>query len=252
MVWTMQLIGQLAAFAALLQGIEILCIRSAWSDQGLWTWDILKKDYKKTSALFGLLLNEKTYAILMMLQVGFSTLNMYFSEPLLSGFLFFTTLMTANRFRGTFNGGSDYMTALVLAAHLLMGLFEDRYIQTGFMWYIAIQLTLSYFIAGVVKIKEKEWRSGVALTALLTRTNYIVSPKIQSLVQNKFLATFLSWAVLIFECTFPLALINSQVCAVYLAMGFLFHLGNFFVLGLNRFVFAWLAAYPALYYLSGN
>jgi hypothetical protein len=64
------------------------------------------------------------------------------------------------------------------------------------------------------------------------------------------LSQFASWAVMIFECLFPLALVNTQSCLAFMSVAILFHLSNFYLFGLNRFLLSWAAAYPALLYCS--
>jgi hypothetical protein len=62
-----------------------------------------------------------------------------------------------------------------------------------------------------------------------------------------------SWLVIVFECAFPLVLwVRPQGAALLLACGLAFHLCNALVLGLNRFLWAWLAGYPALLFWSGQ
>jgi hypothetical protein len=51
--------------------------------------------------------------------------------------------------------------------------------------------------------------------------------------------------VIAFECAFPLALIDARLLSL---LGIAFHVVNARVLGLNRFLWAWLAAYPALWF----
>lgn len=140
------------------------------------------------------------------------------APPALLWFLLFTTVYTAVRFGGTLNGGSDYMTVVVLSSKLV------PWGQT----YLAIQLTLSYFVAGLVKLKHKDWRNGSALTRLTGLPAWMAAP------------------VLLWECTFPLAWLNHGLCQAYLAIGLIFHLVNAKKLGLNRFFWIWLAAYPSL------
>jgi hypothetical protein len=155
-------------------------------------------------------------------------------------FMLTGTVVIAWRFRGTFNGGSDYMTVTVL-----IGLLLPK--PLGY-WYIVVQLILSYMIAGLVKLKNREWRNGQALRELLTRSNYIVPKSIQSLVMQKKVSLLLSWALIIFECSFFLSLVSQSFFWVYAVTAMVFHLGNFWVFGLNRFVLAWAAAYPSLYW----
>jgi hypothetical protein len=56
----------------------------------------------------------------------------------------------------------------------------------------------------------------------------------------------LSWLVIVWECALPVVWVKPTWAPVYLLIGAFFHLGNFLIFGLNRFFFAWIAAYPAL------
>jgi hypothetical protein len=40
------------------------------------------------------------------------------------------------------------------------------------------------------------------------------------------------------------------VCVAIVAVALAFHIANVYVFGLNRFVWAWAATYPALYFCS--
>ena len=62
-------------------------------------------------------------------------------------------------------------------------------------------------------------------------------------------ALFVGWAVIVFELLFPLALVapNSLMFSLF-AIGAIFHLGNALVMGLNTFLWTFLAAYPAVWY----
>lgn len=249
---TLELITRLISFAVLLQGLEILLLRRAWSKNGAWDWDILKKEYSpKLQRYLSVFLDEKYFLILICIQILMAAINVFAAQFLLSGGLLFTTVLIAVRFRGTFNGGSDYMTTLILLAVFIAGFCPDNSLgQLACFAYIGIQTILSYFIAGLTKLKEKSWRNGQAIKQFLLHSNYPVDSNTKALIKKPFFALMASVIILIFECTFPLVLLDKRICLIYLCIGFLFHLENFFVLGLNRFVFAWLAAYPALYYLS--
>jgi hypothetical protein len=122
-------------------------------------------------------------------------------------------------------------------------------IKSG-LWLISLQVCLSYCLSGIAKLRRARWRTGQALMLLLTATNYEVPAVAKKWVNKPAVSFVLSWGILIFECSFPLALFRPQLCLIYIALALIFHLANFFVLGLNRFVFAWIAAYPALYWSS--
>jgi len=69
------------------------------------------------------------------------------------------------------------------------------------------------------------------------------------LSRRYWLAITLSWAIIVFECSFFLVFfIDLKYVMILLAMGVLFHLTNAIVMGLNGFLFAFTAAYPAVFY----
>lgn len=185
------------AFALLLQSLETLLIVPGAQK----IWDL--------SGPFQAMLWLRLFASLAL----FAT-----TSPVLIWVLLLTTILTSVRFGGTLNGGSDYMTVVVLSSLLV------PWGQT----YLAVQLTLSYFVAGLFKLKHPDWRDGTALTRLTG------------------MPAQLAWPTLLWQCTFPLVWLNHSLCLVYLAIGVVFHLANAKVLGLNRFFWIWMAAYPSL------
>lgn len=185
------------AFALTLQSLELLLI-----------WPQVHKIWQFS----------RLFHALLWLRLAASLALMAGSPPALVWFLLFTTIFTAVRFGGTLNGGSDYMTVVALSSLL---------VPWGRL-YLAVQLTLSYFVAGLVKLRQPDWRNGSALTRLTG------------------LPSGLAWPLLLWECTFPLAWCNHSLCLAYLAVGAVFHLVNSKILGLNRFFWIWLAAYPSL------
>ncbi|MCB0348082.1 MAG: HTTM domain-containing protein, partial [Bdellovibrionales bacterium] len=149
---------------------------------------------------------------------------------------------------GSFNGGSDYMTILVLLTSTSAFLLPQ---YSHYIWiYLGVQVVLSYFISGVVKLKQPTWRSGESLLYLIQSSNYQIPDKTKHLITNKKVAAALSWVVIIFEISSPLVLLSPNICFFYLVIATTFHIANFYVFGLNRFIFAWLASYPALVYLT--
>jgi hypothetical protein len=113
-----------------------------------------------------------------------------------------------------------------------------------------VQLTLSYFIAGAVKLQNPDWRSGRALASFVGSGRYGTPAWLVRAISTGPRPALAAWGVMAFEGGFPLALVSPAVAAALLALGVLFHLGNAAVFGLNRFLLAWLAAYPSLLYFS--
>jgi hypothetical protein len=165
--------------------------------------------------------------------------------------LLFFALSMSRTFRGSFNGGSDSMFSLILVALLIGNIFRfSPVVQKACMLYLALQLVLSYFLSGLAKLRQAEWKNGAALSKILLAPYYSAPQKISGLTKNQKLMSVASWMILIFEFSFPLTLLNSKIALVYIVCGILFHLANVYIFGLNRFLFAWLASYPALIYAS--
>ena len=149
------------------------------------------------------------------------------------------------------------MTLLVLGASWVARVSgPNSRAATGALAYVALQLCLSYFIAGMVKLKQRDWRSGRALLDFAVADYYDVPVRFQNLLRSRGLSWVASWGVLAFECLFPLALLNPKICLGFIGAGVMFQGLNVYVFGLNRFLWTWGAAYPALYgwsvYWSGR
>jgi hypothetical protein len=164
--------------------------------------------------------------------------------------LFLLSLLILRRFQGPYNGGSDRMGLLALsclcAAHVMPTERWREYI----IGYLAAQLTLSYFLAGWVKIVNPAWRDGTALQDVFRFSAYPVSEDLRRLTERPRLLFAASWAVMLFELAFPLALISQPTLIVALVLAALFHLANACLFGLNRFVWTWIAVYPAILWLQ--
>ena len=243
----LDLMGRLICFATFLQSLEILKLKSAFSEKGIWKWETLK-DLFPMPQVFGWILKEPGFSFLIWARLIASALT-FFTQPGFGFlFLFLTTLLIAWRWRGAFNGGSDSMTALVLLSLTLFRFFPNSMIQDASLWYLALQLILSYFIAGIEKLKRPGWRNGLYLKKLFASRWYGVPGWASSLSSHSFLCFTISWAMLIFECLSPLAILNSTTVIGFMILGISFHLANFIFFGLNRFFWSWVAAYPVLLY----
>lgn len=187
---------------------------------------------------------EKTLGII---RAVLAILLMLGLQPLLvESVLLLTAILLIRRFQGPYNGGSDTMTVLVLLCLWLSHLAPTRYWQEIALGYLAIQLTLSYFQSGWVKVVNPDWRSGRALQQVFAVSAYPVSENVRLWAQRPQLMLVMSWAVMVFELLFPLALFNQTWLMVALAIAALFHFANACLFGLNRFFWIWLAAYPAI------
>lgn len=161
-------------------------------------------------------------------------------------------LILLSRFDGPYNGGSDRMSLLVLICLCLVHFLPDPYWQQVAFGYLAVQLVLSYVLSGVVKIVNQDWRNGVALRDVFLFSAYPVSEDLRRWADWPWLLFFMSWCVILFEIFFPIALLTQATLALGLSIAALFHLANAYLFGLNRFFWAWLAAYPSIFWLQNK
>lgn len=256
----------LILFAIALQTIEYLQIRHAFSK--IWDWEILKNEFHFFPFPFYLLVHYSLklpnfifflyfrifITFFLFLDIAIPSLE-FPDEVQLLGFIFLglSSILIALRWRGVFNGGSDYMTLIVVFCVILSKIpYRSEVLVHGALWLIAIQTCSSYFISGLVKLKRKSWRTGVALSGFLTSSIYSPPKVIVRALQkpNQFLSKALSWSIILFELGFPFSLLHPKVCIAFISLAVAFHLVNVWVFGLNRFLFSWGATYPALYYCS--
>lgn len=166
--------------------------------------------------------------------------------------LVLTSCYMVIKFRGPYNGGSDTMTLLVLLCVWLSHLVTTQFAQELVLGYLAIQLTLSYFQSGWVKIINSDWRKGLALQDVFSLTAYPVSKGVRNWAQYPRLLLLMSWLVIGFELLFPLALLNRWLLIGALVVAAIFHLANAFLFGLNRFFWVWPSAYPIILWFQGR
>ena len=213
----MTAMGVLAAIAFGVSALELLVVRRAYA------------------ATFG----RGVTALALLQLAAAATLWLDAPEPAIAAFV--ATLAIAYRSRGSYNGGSDSML-LVVALGLAIARLGSPRVGYG---YIALQLALSYVLAGVAKLRDRGWRAGTALPLIVALPHYGVPPRLASLLARARLA---GYAMLAFELTFPLAFVAPRPYAV---VAIAFHLANAASFGLNRFLWAWLAAWPAVFYFAG-
>jgi hypothetical protein len=153
-------------------------------------------------------------------------------------------------YAGPYNGGSDRMSLLMLCCLCLAHWLPTEQGRELALGYLALQLTLSYFMAGAVKIINPAWRSGRALADVFLFSAYPVSESLRRYSNTPRMLLLASWMVMLLELLFPLSLLHHTALWIALALTAAFHLVNALLFGLNRFLWIWLAAYPSLLWLQ--
>lgn len=162
------------------------------------------------------------------------------------------SLFVLHRFQGPYNGGSDRMGLLVLYCLCLSSWLPDGVSRETAFGYLGVQVVLSYFISGQVKIFNPEWRSGRALADVFSFSAYPVAESLRELSHRPRLLFCASWSVMLFEILFPLSILNGRLLVLALGVAIAFHAANAFLFGLNRFVWFWIASYPSILWLQSR
>jgi len=237
----------LAAIAVAVGTLELLAVRRAFADDGIWRWSTLSAELRPLRRL----LAYRPFVALLVCRLACAALLLVGVHGPVAPALWVMTVLVNLRFRGTYNGGSDLMTMVVLTGLVVAHLgHRSPVVVGGALLYVAAQATLSYLVSGVAKMRNPEWRRGHALAAFVARPDFAVPPRVRWALGGDPRATAASWAVMTFECTFPLALAGVRIAWVFVALAVVFHLANIAVFGLNRFLLAWAASWPAVIFAA--
>jgi hypothetical protein len=246
-------ISRLIGIAVMFQSLEFIKMKESISETGIWRWSELRTEYlflpKRLLKALDWVMDEKHFMEMMTVRFYTALLAAIYPHFLLIFLvLFISTFLITLRWRGSFNGGSDYLTLIILLC-ICIG-FLHPLLAKAALWYLCLQVISSYFVAGLYKIKEQKWRLGTAVFGFVSSPNYKTPKFIVEKSKDSVIAKTMAWSVIAFELSFPLVLTHPALTNIYLLAGILFHMANFMIFGLNRFFWVWCASYPAIYYCS--
>lgn len=237
----------------ILQSIEMLQIIGKKEFKEIWSFKNLKSDLESglplPNSIIGVIFSESIFKVIVILQLLLACLGLYYQEPVIFFSLFFTNLIICIRFRGTFNGGSDMMTFVILTGVLIAIVSPEEKFQRLGLIYISIHTLYSYFKAGLVKLKGSDWRQGLALPAFLSRSLNVDIRNLGVYLEGKpNLSRVLCWGVLVFELAAISIIFLPNITLYYFIIALGFHFFIYLAFGLNRFFWIWSTAWPAILY----
>lgn len=240
-----------------LQALEQWSSRRALDDDGIWAWPLLKGHGGRRRTSVGPH-GRSTHEIVMRgiivarMMSGALMLALRDVGVAVSFVAFGTSLLMSMRFRGRENGAADAMTNLVaLSVFAVDGAstFNIEATRTGLV-FVASQSVLSYFSAGMIKLRRPLWRSGRALRTFVGIERYGAPTWTSHLLAVPGVAIVASLCLIVWQMTFPLSVLVPSWCILACLIGLVFHVINFFVFGLQRFMWAWAITYPAVWFVS--
>jgi hypothetical protein len=105
--------------------------------------------------------------------------------------------------------------------------------------------------AGIAKLFGKDWRSGWAITGILSTRTYGHPGAVRILSRAPWLSRALCYTTIAFELSFiaaPVLPIPILCVLLFIAGGF--HLGCAYLMGLNGFFWAFVSTFPAIIFLN--
>lgn len=254
--------GILINISVLITAFEHLMVRVTSSD-ALLPWNILQlresiftrsRTSEKFSKLYNLNVIYLFYGMVALSITGILLLLLppYLSNPttITIQSIFLALLLITFNYRSRYAlDGADQFNTIALVCMAISMTLEPSTGQIYFMAFISFQATLSYFIAGVFKLKSPVWKSGNALPDIFAGKTYGHKRIAILLDNNQSLAKGLSSLVVYWELFFPLCfLLPAELFYVYLVVGVGFHVFNAVFMGLNCFMLSFLSSYPVMIY----
>ncbi|AXG76423.1 hypothetical protein [Streptomyces paludis] len=243
----------LAATGMLITSAEFLGRPALLGRTSLASWDILRLRHRRGPRRDRLLAHPGILAVLAGRAAASAALIPWPlpapAHALALGTVVLTSITLQSR--GPYGGeGSDQVLLLVFTALALAALHPHATTMRLTLYFLALQSALAYFTSGIYKVASPPWRSGSALSGVLG-TRCFGNRRLAALATAHTAATaWTSRGVGVFEAAFPLVLLTPPAALpFFLACGVLFHLTCAVAMGLNVFLWAFTASYPALAFM---
>lgn len=230
-----------------------------FDDDGLLSWRVLRLRHRWSadSAILAPACGRRGVTILLALRLAIAavlTLPVGNGVSLAALAAIVLTGWLLRQRRWLSHDGADQMgqTVAIGAALMALGLVVgDPALAFAGVLLIAGQLCIAYFIGGVAKLVSPEWRSGRALIGIMGTHGFGHQFAARVASSRTGFSRAFCWALMIVETAFPLAILfDANAFHAALLVFALFHLATAIFMGLNTYVWAFLAAYPSALLLN--
>jgi hypothetical protein len=170
--------------------------------------------------------------------------------PVLIFFLISLLLLEMGRYRFSYDGADEMSLVVLLAAGLGL-MFVDGTSSKIASAFLAAEVSIAYFAAGAYKIRSKYWQDWRALLFIIQTKTYGHSRTAVILRRHPVLTLTLTHGVILWQCLVGVSLVAPRdILIALLLFGICFHLACAFLMGLNTFLWAFVASYPSLIYVN--
>ncbi|AVH55864.1 MULTISPECIES: hypothetical protein [Streptomyces] len=248
---TLDLVVRLAAGASLVSCAELLTSRRQLAPGGWLDWEILRLVPRYVRRSFPAVLANHCfvhprYQLLLWAQSVLSA-ALFVWPRLWPVALCVAVLHVAEMTRDRWSSdGADELIVIVLVAAAIGYQPGSRVAATACLAFLSLQLTIGYATAGLSKAQSATWRSGYAVVGILRTTIYGDPRLARILARHSLAASLLAWTVILGELALgAIWFLPGVLIPPFLACGLLFHVGCARLMGLNTFLWAFPALYPA-------
>ena len=147
--------------------------------------------------------------------------------------------------------GSDQVGTFTQALTAAARLSRSDRVTDVILWATSAQTTLAYLASGWVKLLGKPWREGTAIKGVMRTRTYGAEPLFRILQKHPELGRLAEVGTLVIECAYPIVYaLNGKARLVYLGGVAALHTGIAVVMGLGRFLPAFLSLQPPVLYTA--
>lgn len=258
-----QIILIICVSGLIISTLEYVVIARSFGANGVYAWKIVRLRFgaphgRYLKSAFDKLFNENGVKLLLILRLV--SLLLVLAVPTGgASFSCIIALLVLNNLAFNWrrllgDDGSDQMSSIILITlALCLGMGRSSFTLHLGLWFIALQACLSYSAAGIAKLVSPQWRTGEAIYGIFNTGTYGMKSVALFLEKRKTLCVLLCWSVIIIETLFPLCLVLPEPWNWgFLVWGALFHLQCAVIMGLNSFLWAFVATYPAIIYVAAR
>ena len=259
--WCVRLVCLSYGVSLLVTYLEKLAARRIYHSDGLMSWKVFSFDRAASGLLFRyqganqLLFGPKgTNAahLLGIAGVPLMWLSPVRSYTFTAGMLAIVLSCGLVQLRTAYAGDGAQQMNLVLGVSLLLGFNPWVKPLSGVVcvFFIAAQSALSYLASGAAKLVSPIWMRGDALIKIMGTNAFGSELGFRLASFSPRFTRVVCVVTVILEVSFPLLLLGPRwVVLGFFLWGFSFHAANAVLMGLNTFVWSYLATYPALYFV---
>jgi hypothetical protein len=237
--------------------LELLANGALFTPRGSLSWVLIRESgaYRGPRWLEGLL-DGAGFRFVLIVRVISSCGLLLFADTALFGpcvvAVAVTSLLVSSRMP-VGQDGSDQMNSLILMPAAIAVLCQEEWAKTAILIFVAAQVSLAYATSGITKLISPLWRSGQALPEILSTLSYGNGLAARALSSNRTVSLAACWSVIVFETLFcSWVVLNQPGLQALLTIGVTFHVFSAVLMGLNCFLWSFVATYPAIFFIQTN